>query len=847
MEEWMYLAGLLVLAAAAVGVVVPVITLVLVRRLRDQVGWLDDQQQERHRAMQRQLTEIRQQLGTAAPPTPTPVTPAPVAPSRPAAPVLPPVLAAAPARPAPVPAMAPVRTPQAPLEPSVFAEAPPFAAKPAPAAPAEPSRPPSELEARAMAILRGIWSWIVVGEEHRPQGVTWEFAFATNWLMRLGVLAFLFFLGFFVKYSLDHGFFSPELRVAMTLAGGAALVVGGVRLLGKRYHLLGLGLAGGGLAAFYFGVFASCAYHHFIGPLPAFVLMAAVTVGAGFLSVRLNSLFLALVGLAGGYLTPVLVNTGEKNLPGLYAYLLLLGVGVLAVSMRRNWRLLTLLGLAATWALYFGALDRFYDRSADFPVAIGFLIAYFVLFSAVAVLHGLRRGEPLTLVELFELLANAGIAGVAGIQLVTGAHGREWAALFTAGMSLFYQLHIALFLKRRVQDKALLVCLTMLAAVFLAVTLPLLVGGRWLTLAWAVQALAMLWAADKLGSRFLRQLALVVYLAVLGRLVFADLPALGWRPSGETSFGAWLQLFLRHLLSFGGPLLMLAGGWKLLQRSGGERPAAAPVEAANDIAGGVPEPGAGGVLLTVCLAGAFLLLEVELWHGCGAFCPPLRLPALSLGLVLAAVLLLLWHVRTGRVWALAVGLAAAAALVAKLVGVDLPSWSPVFDTFGYEGACAGLDIGLRALDFGAACLFLGWAACFLTRTGGDSRERRLAGALAGTAALALLFLWLTLEVSHVLAQFLPGLRAGGVSILWALFAISLLFAGIRAGQRRLRVAGLALFAVTFAKVFLSDLERLDALYRILALFVVALLLGAGSFLYLRQSQKFQEKQPDTPS
>lgn len=47
-----------------------------------------------------------------------------------------------------------------------------------------------------MAILREIWSWIVVGEEHRPQGVTWEFAFATNWLMRLGVLAFLFFWAF---------------------------------------------------------------------------------------------------------------------------------------------------------------------------------------------------------------------------------------------------------------------------------------------------------------------------------------------------------------------------------------------------------------------------------------------------------------------------------------------------------------------------------------------------------------------------------------------------------------------------------------------------------------------------
>ncbi|MEI8078260.1 MAG: DUF2339 domain-containing protein, partial [bacterium] len=464
----------------------------------------------------------------------------------------------------------------------------------------------------------------------------------------------------------------------------------------------------------------------------------------------------------------------------------------------------------------------------------------FVLFSAVAFIYGLRRGEKLSLVEVFEMLINAGITGATGIALVTDAHSREWAALFTAGLSLFYQVQIWLFLKRRVQDRALLVTLTMLSAVFLAVTLPLLIDGRWLTLAWAVQALAMLWAADKLGSRFLRQLAFLVYLVVFGRLVLVDLPALNQGP-GTLDFTAWLKQFATHLVSFGGPLLALAGGWKLLrnqQDKSGD--AAAPVTAENDVVGGLPELGMGGLLLAICLGGAFLLMQVELWHCCGIFFLPLRLPALSLGLVLAAGLALAWHLRTGRPWARSLGVMLAAALVLKLLCVDLMAWNPLFDTFGYHGAFDGVAVAMRALDFGAVCLFLMWGAFALRRSAGQNENGE--PLLAGLAALALLFIWLTLEVSAVLAQFMPGLRAGGVSILWALFAISLLFAGIRASQRGLRVTGLILFAVVFAKVFLSDLDQLDAIYRILALFVVALLLGGGSFLYLRQSHQFTVKE-----
>ena len=113
-----------------------------------------------------------------------------------------------------------------------------------------------------------------------------------------------------------------------------------------------------------------------------------------------------------------------------------------------------------------------------------------------------------------------------------------------------------------------------------------------------------------------------------------------------------------------------------------------------------------------------------------------------------------------------------------------------------------------------------------------------AAELAGWLALALAFVFLTLELNTFLSQFVPALRAGGISILWSLFALGLIVAGIHKNAGALRFTGLGLFTVVGFKVFFSDLASLDQFYRIIAFILLGVLILCGAFLYLKYRQTF---------
>jgi uncharacterized membrane protein len=196
----------------------------------------------------------------------------------------------------------------------------------------------------------------------RRQPIDWEQFMGAKLFAWVGGLALFLGVAFFVKYSFEHNLISPELRVAIGFVVGASLVIGGLLLKRKENAVTAQTLCATGILVLYAVTFACRAYYHFafFGLIPTFLLMTLITAIAFLLAVRLNAMVVAVLGIAGGFLTPVLLSTGEDYPLGLFVYIALLDIGLFAVAQRQRWNALPILGALGTALMQFAWITTFF-------------------------------------------------------------------------------------------------------------------------------------------------------------------------------------------------------------------------------------------------------------------------------------------------------------------------------------------------------------------------------------------------------------------------------------------------------------------------------------------------------
>lgn len=289
---------------------------------------------------------------TAASTTPQPAIPSPPAPQLPDGVAAPSAAAAAIDATAARPLAAPIA-------------APPRAVPPPPSLlPAPPAPPERSLEERLGARLP-VW---------------------------IGAVALVLAAAFLVKYSVDQGWIGPTVRVTLGALFGVALLAGG-EFMRRSTPGVAQGLTAAGIAVLFVVELAAVHLYHLIGPATGFALMALTTATAVALAL-LHGPFVALLGLVGGFLTPVLVSTGQPNALLLFGYLALLQAGLLAVSRRRGWGPLGGLTLLAALAWAVGWTVSPFGKPDAWVIGVFLLITVAATLLASAG-QGERWGAPL--------------------------------------------------------------------------------------------------------------------------------------------------------------------------------------------------------------------------------------------------------------------------------------------------------------------------------------------------------------------------------------------------------------------------------------------------------------------
>ena len=375
--------------------------------------------------------------------------------------------------------------------------------------------------------------WFYVRGDFAPKGMTREFAVATRWLTRIGSVLIVGAIAYFLMLAIDKGWIGPAQRVYGMMAWGVAGTAFGtwLKLKSERYAILGEVCAAVGLVAVYlsFGL-----GHRFFKPpviasgYVAFAGLFAATIAAGVLSVRLRSLMIACLALAGGFLVPTICSFANHDVQ-LHAYLLVLSLGACIVAYFRNWPLCAFVALAVSATLS--------TTQAECMVLAYFFHAFwFALVVVTTAWTSLRHGETVRRL-CWGAVAFAGICSFGcASQLVS--HG---GATCCCGAMMLHRLawgcaFAALaVLSRRFSWGGMPGVFASSALAFLVITvasyyfgvefLPPLRGG-FVTIVWAVVASALLAAGIVRRLRVARLSGLGIFAASVVKLLLFDTSSL---------------------------------------------------------------------------------------------------------------------------------------------------------------------------------------------------------------------------------------------------------------------------------------------------------------------------------
>lgn len=373
------------------------------------------------------------------------------------------------------------------------AEAPVAEAAPAVEMPAEPQAEPVAVPQRLT--FAEAPAEAAAAEPPAPKEPGWlsKLLFGGNILAKIGVVLLIFGVGSALKLAAEFGVLPAEARLGIAALFGVALGVLGWR---KRagHEMFGFALQGGGVAVLYLVVYFALTRYALIGTTAAFACFVLLGIGGMLLAAVQDGRSLAVLGLVGAFLAPILASSDTGNHVVLFSYFTLLNLFIFGLSWFRSWRSFNVAGFLLTFAIGVNWGLKFY-RPEYFDTTEPFLVVLFLIYSLIPIVFALRAAPGTAAVDRIDAMLIFGTPVVCGFLQVPLVEPFEYGLAWSAGIAGLYYLALAYIVASRKREELSVIAesLRWVGAALLTLAVPFAFGARATVALWALEGAAAAW------------------------------------------------------------------------------------------------------------------------------------------------------------------------------------------------------------------------------------------------------------------------------------------------------------------------------------------------------------------
>ena len=359
---------------------------------------------------------------------------------------------------------------------------------------------------------------------HAPQPDL-ESRIGSHWLNRIGILALLIGISYFLKFAFDNNWIGATGRVAIGLIAGIAMVVWSERFRIRGYKAFSYSLKAVGIGALYLSLYAAFHVYSLIPSGVAFAMMLIVTAATAAMAWSQDAQILAAFALAGGFSTPLLLSTGQNREVALFSYVAILDLATLVLVTFKPWGRLLVMSYAGTLLLYMAWYSEFYNRP-QLGITLFFATLFFAIFAIAPLVTLQPENEIPFLAAIPAVLAfvNAGVYFLQSYVMIEAVDKTymAWFALALAAAYIVLSRQVRARMRSPGASEILYFLHLAVAIGFITVAIPIRLDAHWITIGWFIEAGVLLWIGNRIQSDFLNAFALGALALGVARLLVID-------------------------------------------------------------------------------------------------------------------------------------------------------------------------------------------------------------------------------------------------------------------------------------------------------------------------------------